>query len=167
VRVIPERTTTSRATDLALEPTAQTCVGSPCDLFTAGITLRPPPTGLDPSAILEVTTDPFRVTIRGSGLGQPSQWLQAGSPAAAAGATVFGLFISESDDNPVGGVLCILDASLSCTADSLPRLTSYNRITLLALEDANAVPSLTDGPARLLVTTSFNPPLTPVGAPPP
>jgi len=145
-----------------MSTTTQACVGSPCDLFTAGITLRPPPTGLDPSAILEVTTDPFRVTIRGSGLGQPSQWLQAGSPAAAAGATVFGLFISESDDNPVGGVLCILDASGSCTADSLPRLTPYNRISLIALQGPDSVPTVSDGPPRLLATTSFTPPLTPV-----
>ena len=154
-------TTTSRATDLALEPTSQTCVGSPCDLFTAGITLRPPPDGLQPVAQLEITTDPFRVTIHATGLGLPSQWLQPGSPAAAAGATVFGLFISESDDNPVGGVLCILDASGSCSADSLPRRAPYNRISLIALERPDAVPTVSDGPARLLATTSFTPPLTP------
>jgi len=155
-------TSTPRATGLTLEPTDQTCVGSPCDLFTAGITLRPPPAGLHPRADLEITTDPFRVTIHASDLGQPSQWLQPGSPAAAAGATVFGLFISESDDNPVGGVLCILDATGSCTADSLPRLTPYNRISLIALQGPDVVPTVSDGPARLLATTSFTPPLTPV-----
>jgi outer membrane protein assembly factor BamB len=161
-----ETTLAPRAEDLVLEPTTQTCVGSPCDLFATGITLRPPPAGLQPTATLEITTDPFRITIRASGLGRPEQWLQEGSPAADAGATVFGLFISESDDNPVGGVLCILDDSYSCAADSLPRLTSYNRISLLALERPDSVPTPSDGPARLIVTTSFDPPLTPVGAPP-
>jgi polyvinyl alcohol dehydrogenase (cytochrome) len=151
-----------RAEGITLQPTTQTCVDSPCDLFAAGITLRPPPAGLDPTATLEVSTDPFRVTIQASGLGQPEQWLQEGSPAAEAGATVFGLFISESDDNPVGGVLCILDASYACTTDSLPRLTPYNRISLLALERPDSVPTPSDGPPRLIVTTSFDPPLTPV-----
>ncbi len=51
-----------------------------------------------------------------------------------------------------------------CTTDSLPARVPYNRITLLALENATATPTLSDGPARLLVTTSFDPPLTPVGS---
>ncbi len=94
---------------MVLEPNDSTCVGVPCDLFEAGITLRPAPAGLDPTASLEITTDPFRVTVRATGLGQPVDWLQPGSEAAAAGAEVFGLFISERDDNPIGGVLCILE----------------------------------------------------------
>jgi polyvinyl alcohol dehydrogenase (cytochrome) len=161
-------TTTSgpRATDLVLEPTDQPCVGAPCDMFAAGIALRDAPAGLQPSVNLEITTDPFRVTVTGTGLGDPDQWILPDSAAAAAGATAFGLFISESDDNPTGGVLCILDENYSCTADSLPRLATYNRITLLAVESPDSgLPSPQEGVARLIVTVSFNPPLTPVGAP--
>jgi polyvinyl alcohol dehydrogenase (cytochrome) len=154
-------TTSARATGVVLQPTDQPCVGSPCDMFQAGITLRRPP-DLRPTATLEVQTDPFRVTFQGSGLGRPDQWLQPDSPAAAVGATMFGLFISERDDNPVGGVLCILDESYRCSTDSLPARTSYNRITLLALAGADILPTPADGAARLLVTVSFDPPLTPV-----
>jgi hypothetical protein len=158
-------TISPRATNVVLEPSDQPCVGAPCDLFTSGITLRPPPAGLRPSVTLEITTDPFSVTVKGSGLGEPNQWLEPTSVAAQTGATAFGLFISESDDNPTGGVLCILDDQYSCTADSLPRLTTYNRITLLAVESPESdLPTPQEGVARLLVTVSFNPPLTPVGS---
>jgi len=154
-----------RATNVVLEPTNQPCVGSPCDLFDAGITLRPPPDGLAPTITLEISTDPFTVTARGSGLGDPAQWLEPTSAAAEVGATAFGLFISESDDDPTGGVLCVLDAAYACTTDSLPRLTTYNRITLLAVEGADSgLPTPQEGVARLIVTVSFAPPLTPVGA---
>ncbi|WP_208027297.1 outer membrane protein assembly factor BamB family protein [Rhabdothermincola sediminis] len=154
-------TTAERATGVVLAPNVQPCMGSPCDMFRAGITLRRPP-GLSPTATLEVQTDPFRVTFQGEGLGRPEEWLQPGSPAAQAGATMFGLFISERDDNPVGGVLCILDEDYRCSTDSLPARTSYNRITLLALASADTMPTPADGAARLLVTVSFDPPLTPV-----
>lgn len=158
-------TTGPRATGVVLEPTDQPCVGSPCDMFDQGITLRPAPDGLDPTLTLEIDADPFEVRVSGSGLGDPAQWLQAGSPAADQGATAFALFASESDDDPTGGLLCIMDADYSCTTDSLPRLTTYNRITLLAVERPDSpLPSPQDGVARLIVTLSFNPPLTPVGA---
>jgi polyvinyl alcohol dehydrogenase (cytochrome) len=168
----PTSSTGPRATGIVLEPNDEPCVGEPCDLFSRGITLRPAPTGLDPTATLEIDTDPFTVTLTASGLGRPTDWLQPGSPAAEAGAEVFGLFISERDDNPVGGVLCILErapadgdgAELGCSADSLPALTRYNRMSLIALENAQTAPTLSDGPARLLVTISFDPPLTPVGS---
>jgi polyvinyl alcohol dehydrogenase (cytochrome) len=157
-------TTADRATGVQLEPVEGRCIGEPCDLFRAGMTLRATPEGLDPSSEFLVTTDPFTVSFRGQGLGEPEAWLVPGSPAAEAGATVFGLYISESDDNPVGGLLCILDESYTCQGDSLPRLApSYNRITLLALEDADTAPTVTDGAARLLVTISFEPPLRPIG----
>lgn len=156
-------TTADPVGDVVLAPDDQRCVGAPCEMFDVGITLRDPPAGLDPSAELVITTDPFSVTLRARDLGEPQQWLVPGSPAADAGATVFGLFISESDDNPVGGLLCVLDQDLSCRADTLPRLApSYNRITLLALKDTGTAPTLADGAARLLVTVSFDPPLRPV-----
>jgi polyvinyl alcohol dehydrogenase (cytochrome) len=155
----------ARATDIALEPTAQPCVDAPCDMFQQGITLRETPAGLQPTLSLEIDTAPFKVTVKGTGLGTPDQWLQPGSPAADKGATAFGLFISESDDDPTGGLLCIMDAAYTCTTDSLPRLTTYNRITLLAVENPDSpLPTPQEGVARLIITLSFNPPLTPVGA---
>ena len=158
-------TTSPRATDVVLEPTDQPCVGSPCDLFQSGIALREPPAGLDPTLELEITTEPFSVTVRGSGLGDPDQWIEPTSAAAEKGATAFGLFISERDDDPTGGVLCIMDANYSCNAASLPRLTTYNRISLLAVESVDSgLPTPQEGVARLIVTASFNPPLTPLGA---
>jgi polyvinyl alcohol dehydrogenase (cytochrome) len=158
-------TTGARAANITLEPTQQPCVNAPCDLFEQGITLREPPAGLQPTLTLQIDTDPFKVTVKGTGLGTPDQWIQPGSAASARGATAFGLFISESDDNPTGGVLCIMDADYTCTTDSLPRLTTYNRITLLAVEGPNSpLPSAQEGVARLIITLSFNPPLTPVGA---
>jgi polyvinyl alcohol dehydrogenase (cytochrome) len=161
---IPPTTVGERVRDVRLEPDVQRCVGTPCDLFDVGITLRPPPEGLDPSATLRITTDPFTVRVDASGLGRPEQWLEPETPAAATGATVFSLFISERDDNPVGGLLCVLDDNGSCTADSLPRMApAYNRISLLAMPAADApLPSPADGVARLIVTVSFDPPLRPV-----
>ncbi|MBI2706563.1 MAG: PQQ-binding-like beta-propeller repeat protein [Actinobacteria bacterium] len=139
-------------------PGSQPCIGSPCPV---PFNLKPPPAGLTPSGTMEVTPDPFSVTARFSGLGSPQQWVDGG-PAAAEGATVFGLFASESDDNPVGGLLCILGADESCAATTLPRLATYNRITLLALKDANSPPKgVADGVPRLITTMSFEPPLTP------
>ena len=158
-------TTGARATNITLEPTQQPCVDTTCDMFEQGITLREPPAGLQPTLTLRIDTNPFKVTVTGTGLGTPDQWIQPGSTASESGAKAFGLFISESDDNPTGGVLCIMDANYSCTTDSLPRLTTYNRITLLAVEGPDSpLPSAQEGVARLIITLSFNPPLTPVGA---
>jgi hypothetical protein len=39
------------------------------------------------------------------------------------------------------------------------RSPSYNRLTILALADANTPPTLADGYDRLVVTHSFDPPL--------
>jgi outer membrane protein assembly factor BamB len=153
-------TTAPRVGNLRLANAAgsQRCIGSPCPL---PFNLKAPPAGLSPTGTLEVMPDPFSVTIRTEGLGGPQQWVEGG-PAATEGATVFGLFISESDDNPVGGLLCILDANGACTADTLPRLAPYNRITLLALRDADSPPKgAADGVPRLMTTISFDPPLTP------
>jgi hypothetical protein len=158
-------TTGPRATDLVLEPNDEPCVDTSCDMFAQGITLHDPPPGMQPTVNLTITTDPFSVTVQGADLGRPDQWLQAGSTAAEKGATAFGLFISESDDNPTGGVLCIMDENYFCSTSSLPRLTTYNRITLLAVEGPDSgLPTPQEGAARLIVTISFSPPLTPVGA---
>jgi hypothetical protein len=83
--------------------------------------------------------------------------------AQQSGATRFGAFISESDDNPQGGLLCVLDAEGSCTTRKIPRDgATYNRITVLAITDSNELPSPAEGVDRLVVTKSFDPPLAPV-----
>jgi hypothetical protein len=125
-------------------------------------TLIQPPAGLTPSMTLLVTLDPWRVEIMAAGLGDPDAWLRPGSPAAREGAIAFAAFISERDDNPQGGFLCVLDANLSCTSSAIPRRgASYNRITVLAVNDTEQLPSITEGVNRLVVTQAFDPPLSP------
>jgi len=163
-------TTAAAAEAITLEPTDQPCVGAPCDLE---FELKEPPDGLDPVATLEVGADPFSVAVTASGLGEPEQWLRPGGVAEADGATEFGLFISDRDDDPAGGgLVCLLtedavpeDAppgtELGCEGTSIPRLApSYNRISIVAVQDAETEPTLVDGFDRLVTTTSFDPPLT-------
>ena len=72
------------------------------------------------------------------------------------------MFISERDDNPQGGMLCVLDAEGSCSTSRIPRAgVTYNRITILAITDSDALPSPAEGVDRLVVTKSFDPPLLP------
>jgi hypothetical protein len=163
---VASTTTTVEAADaLVLEPNDQPCVGAPCDLE---FVLKEPPAGLTPTATLEIATDPFEATVGASGLGEPPDWLRQGGPAESAGATEFGLFISDRDDNPTGGgLICILSeddapdgAEIGCAGMSIPRLAdSYNRISIVAVEDADTEPTLADGFDRLVTTTSFDPPL--------
>jgi hypothetical protein len=139
---------------------SQECVGTPCDV---GFTLVEPPAGTSPEMTMELRTDPWKATITTSGLGPPAAWIRAGSPDAATGATRYGVFISESDDNPQGGLLCVLGADGSCTTTKIPRTgATYSRITVLAITDSNELPSPTSGVNRLVVTKSFDPPLAPV-----
>ncbi len=139
---------------------AQPCVGSPCDV---PFNLVQPPPGITPSMRLDITLDPWHVDVHTKGLGPPSAWIRAGSVSAGTGATRYGLFISESDDNPQGGLLCVLDADGACSTDVVPRPGgSYSRVTLLAITDSDALPSPAEGVNRLVVTKSFDPLLTPV-----
>jgi hypothetical protein len=113
---------------------------------------------------LLVNLDPWRVVVKTEGLGDPAAWLRPGSVAQQQGATRYGVFVSESDDNPQGGQLCVLDAEGSCTARKIPRAgATYNRMTVLAIGDSNELPSPAEGVDRLVVTKSFDPALTPVG----
>ncbi len=139
-------------------PGSQMCIGSPCPL---PFNLKPVPDGLDPKGTLEVQPDPYRITVTATGLGRPDQWLNSGTDAAAEGAKMFALYISESDDNPVGGLLCVLDDTGSCSATTLPRSTTYNRITLLAVNDPSNLPPIAQGLARIITTISFDPLLAP------
>jgi len=155
-------TTAPRATDIRLTNTPpQRCIGAPCPL---PFTLKPVPAGLTPSGTLTIAPDPFSVTISTTGLGRPEQWLTPGSAATDTGARAFALYASESDDNPVGGLLCVLDDAGTCTTTSLPRMTTYNRITLLAVNDPSTLPPIAEGLARIVTTVSFDPLLQPVPA---
>ncbi|MEX2269343.1 MAG: PQQ-binding-like beta-propeller repeat protein [Acidimicrobiia bacterium] len=136
------------------------CVKAPCNV---AFDLKQPPAGTNPTMTLELTLDPWRAEIRTTGFGPPETWLRAGSPAAADGATRFGVFISESDDNPQGGLLCILEADGSCVSSKIPRPgAAYNRISVLAITDSDELPSTAQGFDRLVTTKSFNPLLVPV-----
>ena len=140
-------------------PGPQECVDTPCSV---PFTLIQPPAGLTPSMTLLVTRDPWRVEVKAQGLGPPTAWLRPGSPAANEGARAYAVFMSERDDNPQGGLLCVLDAQLSCTSSAIPRRgAAYNRITVLAVNDTTQLPSITEGVNRLVVTQAFNPPLRP------
>jgi polyvinyl alcohol dehydrogenase (cytochrome) len=138
----------------------QQCVGAPCNV---GFDLVQPPAGLTPTMTMELELDPWRARIRTQGLGPASGWLRPGSADQAEGATRYGVFISESDDNPQGGLLCVLDAKGACTTKKIPRAgATYNRITVLAITDSDELPSPASGVNRLVVTKSFDPPLAPV-----
>ena len=67
--------------------------------------------------------------------------------------------MSESDDNPPGGLLCVLDADLTLHRPTWCRARArrYNRITLLAIERGPVCPSVTEGFDRLVTTQSFDP----------
>ncbi len=149
----------SSATTKPASNVVQPCVGSPC---TLGFELKKPPAGLAPSARLEITPRPFRVRVHAAGLGPPMGWLRPGTPTATAGATAYAVFLSESDDNPTGGLVCVLDARFDCTGTHIPRRgATYNRASIVAVKDPHTLPTLADGFERLVTTQSFDPPLQP------
>ncbi|MGH9026634.1 MAG: PQQ-binding-like beta-propeller repeat protein [Acidimicrobiia bacterium] len=141
-------------------PFPRECVDSPCEM---GFDLKSSPEAPDPQATLTIESDPFTITVEAEGLGTPQGWLRPGSPAAEVGATVFGVFISDRDDDPNGGgLVCVLDDSGRCSGGTIPRAApSYNRITIVAMKDARTEPTLADGFDRLVSTISFDPPLRP------
>ena len=133
------------------------CIDAPCDV---GFDFKTPPPGTDPKLTLSIQTDPFELTVTSSGLGNPAAWLREGSDAAAVGASAYGVLVSERDDRPSGGYLCVLDDQGGCTARTVPRPgASYNRISLLALNDTTTIPGPADGFDRLVASIGFNPPL--------
>jgi outer membrane protein assembly factor BamB len=136
------------------------CVDAPCPM---SFDLKSSPEAPNPRATLTIDSDPFTITVEASGLGSPQAWLRPGSPAAEAGATEFGVFISDRDDDPTGGgLVCVLDDDGRCTGGTIPRAArTYNRITIVAVKDARTEPTLADGFDRLVSTISFDPPLRP------
>jgi outer membrane protein assembly factor BamB len=133
------------------------CVDQPCSL-TFGI--KDPPVGTAPELTMTLQADPFEISVTSSGLGDPSAWIREGSDAAVVGATAFGVMISERDDDPNGGFLCVLDEAGTCTGTTVPNPgASYNRISVLAIASADTVPEAGDGFSRLVDTIAFSPPL--------
>jgi polyvinyl alcohol dehydrogenase (cytochrome) len=134
------------------------CVAAPCEMT---FELKKPPPGTTPKVILHVRPEPFRLEVRGEGLGDPNAWIRPGGVAAEQGAVTYAVFISRSDDNPQGSMVCVLDASYDCVSDVLPQplQESYTRVTLLAIRDSAKLPEVVEGFDRLVTTRSFDPPL--------
>ncbi len=134
------------------------CVREMCEL---PFVLREPPPGTTPEIMLHVRPAPFRLEVRSAGLGPPEAWLRAGSEAAGSGAVAYGVFVSVSDDNPAGALVCLLDPAGGCVTEALPDLgaESYNRVTILAIADSVVLPSPGEGFDRMVTTTAFDPPL--------
>ncbi|MDG2026633.1 MAG: PQQ-binding-like beta-propeller repeat protein [Acidimicrobiales bacterium] len=133
------------------------CVVESCPIAFG---LKDPPPDADPVIEMRITADPFSLTVTATGLGDPAGWIPEGTATAGVGASVYGVMISERDDNPNGGFVCILDESGTCTGSTVPNPgASYSRISILALVNVDVVPDALDGFNRLVETISFNPPL--------
>ncbi|MDE0613091.1 MAG: PQQ-binding-like beta-propeller repeat protein [bacterium] len=153
----PEEEPEPEAGQVRLVGASGRCIDAPCEV---GFDFKTPPPGTDPKLTLSIQTDPFQLTVTSSGLGDPAAWLREGSDAAAVGASAFGVLVSERDDRPSGGYLCVLEEDGGCTARTVPRPgASYNRISLLALDDTTVIPGPADGFDRLVASIGFNPPL--------
>jgi len=133
------------------------CIDTPCEL---GFELKDPPPGTNPRITLTIESDPFRVVVDSADLGDPDAWIREGSDAATAGATNFAVMVSERDDDPNGGFLCVLDDTGVCVGTSVPDPgASYNRISVLAVASTAEIPDAADGFARLVTSIAFDPPL--------
>jgi polyvinyl alcohol dehydrogenase (cytochrome) len=162
--------TTSAETTVSTEPAgpldpaalAQPCVASPCPLgFELTIERVDGDIG---SGTVQVSADPFRVEVRAEGLGPPERWLRPGSTAAGDGAHAYGVYLSQGTDNPVGGFVCVLDENYECTSTDIPTPgASYDRISILAVDQPSELPSITEGFDRLVTTNSFDIPFAPRG----
>jgi outer membrane protein assembly factor BamB len=144
------------------EGLAQRCVASACPLdFTISTERVGGDTG---SGTVRIQLDPFRVEVRAEGLGAPDRWLRPGSPAASDGATAFGVYLSQGTDNPVGGLVCILDGADDCAGTENPAPgATYDRISILAVDDPETLPSITEGIDRIVTTNGLDIPVTPGG----
>jgi polyvinyl alcohol dehydrogenase (cytochrome) len=159
---IPSTTTGPDQPVAPIDPAAlgQACVASPCAL---DFTLTAERVGGDVgSGTVQITADPFRVEVRAEGLGLPERWLRPGSAAARDGADVYGVYLSQGTDNPVGGLVCVLDAGDDCTAAEVPEAgATYDRISILAVDEAAELPSVTEGFDRMVTTNAFAVPFAP------
>lgn len=146
-----------------LAENVQRCVNADCEL---PFSLFPPPAGLSPTATLHIETTPFAIRIEAQGLGEPIEWVNPDSETAADGANAFAAYLSTSDDNPTGTIVCVFDDGGVCEGDTIPLVEpSYNRLTILAVPDADFVLSPASGVPRLVTTINFDPVLTVVEHP--
>ncbi|HKA82305.1 MAG TPA: PQQ-binding-like beta-propeller repeat protein [Acidimicrobiales bacterium] len=139
---------------------AQQCVAAACPL---DFTISAERAGGDTArGTVRIQLEPFRVEVRAEGLGTPGRWLRPGSPAASDGATAFGVYLSQGTDNPVGGLVCVLDAADDCTGTENPAPgATYDRISILAVDDPGMLPSITEGIDRIVTTNGLEIPVTP------
>jgi hypothetical protein len=74
------------------------------------------------------------------------------------------VYLSQGTDNPVGGLVCILDGADDCTGTENPAPgASYDRISILAVDDPETLPSITEGIDRIVTTNGLDIPVTPGG----
>ena len=86
--------------------------------------------------------DPARpVPSRSAEASAPRPLAPARQSAASDGATAFGVYLSQGTDNPVGGLVCILDGADDCTGTENPAPgASYDWISILAVDDPDRCP---------------------------
>ncbi len=164
----PSESTTTSTTSATAESASvrvvddgQPCIDETCDR-SAFLFLKEDPPGTAPDLELTITSDPFTVELVGRGFGPPEGWLREGG--AATSAATYALFASESDDDPNGGLICVLDdrgdGSIGCRGDAVPIPgRRYSRLSVLAVDDPSTLPGPAEGFDRLVATISFDPPL--------
>ena len=132
------------------------CIGVPCSL---PFDLKAPPAGTAPSMAILIRPQPFRIEVRADDLGDPNEWLRAGSPTESKGAVTFGVF--ASDDALKGSLLCVLDADFDCVSEVPPSDPNrfYNRISILAIANTPELPAASEGFDRLVTTVALEHPL--------
>ena len=144
----------------ALRAQGLPCVDAPCEV---DFEINDPPAGTNPRVTVQFSADPLAIEVRAVDLGAPEDWVRQGSAAARAGATRFGVFLSERDDDPFGGggLVCTwAEGEDGCTGTAIPRYApTYNRLSVLAIVDEVTEPTLADGADRLVRTVSFDPPI--------
>jgi polyvinyl alcohol dehydrogenase (cytochrome) len=162
----PSSTTTTATTAptgpqvTAFQARGLACTDQPC---VVDFGINDPPPGTNPAVTVQLTADPLAIEVVGTDMGAPEDWVRAGSAAARAGATRFGVFLSARDDDPFGGgglVCSWAEGEDGCTGTAIPRFApSYNRLSVLAIVDESTEPTLSDGADRLVRTLSFDPAL--------
>lgn len=153
-------TTTAGAAVSAFAARGLPCTDDPC---VVDFGINDPPRGTDPRVTVRFEADPLRIVVAGRDLGPPEGWVRPGSAAAREGASRFGVFLSQRDDDPFGGggLICSwTEGEDGCTGSTIPRYAAtYDRLSVLAIVDETTEPTLSDGADRLVRTLSFDPPL--------